>query len=88
MKPSLVDVEKIIPKPKPKPVPVAPPINYSKILFNLISFIIVIAGIYVLYVRKNNKIKNKEKYEKDIVNLQLKLSEYEKFENNFQNKLN
>lgn len=86
MKPSLVEIEKIL--PKPKPVPVAPPINYSKILFNLISFIIVIVGIYVLYVRKNNKIKNKEKYEKDIVNLQLKLSEYEKFENNFQNKLN
>ena len=73
MKPNLVEV--IIPHPKPKIIKKIHiiPINYTSLLFNLICILFIIIGIYVLYIRKENKEINKKKYIKNINNLYKKI---------------
>ena len=68
MKPKLVDYQKII---KKKPIEELPKIeyNYIKIICNLLGFILVIIGLYVLYQRKLNKENNKIIYQTKIKNL-------------------
>ena len=74
MKPNLVEV--IIPSPKPKiikKIHIISPINYTSLLFNLICILFIIVGIYVLYIRKENKEINKKKYIKNVNNLYKKI---------------
>jgi len=80
MKPNLVDIEEII---KPNSIILNPTINYdySKIIFNVISILILILGGYVLYIRKKNKEKNKIEYQNKIKNLYKEINIYEKLLN-------
>jgi len=68
MKPKLVDYQKNI---KLKPIEEIPKTeyNYIKIICNLLGFILVIIGLYVLYQRKLNKENNKIIYQTKIKNL-------------------
>lgn len=68
MKPKLVDYQKII---KLKPIEEIPRIeyNYVKIICNLLGFILVVIGSYILYQRKLNKENNKTIYQEKIKNL-------------------
>ena len=68
MKPKLVDYQKNI---KLKPIEEIPKTeyNYIKIIYNLLGFILVIIGLYVLYQRKLNKENNKIIYQTKIKNL-------------------
>ena len=68
MKPKLVDYKKII---KQKPIEEIPKFeyNYIKIICNLLGFILVAIGSYILYQRKLNKENNKIIYQEKIKNL-------------------
>ena len=67
MRPNLVEI--IIPKKSiPKIIPVIP-YDYTPIIFNICCFIFICIGIYVLYVRKENKEKNKIDYKNKVKNL-------------------
>ena len=68
MKPKLVDYQKII---KLKPIEEIPRVeyNYVKIICNLLGFILVVIGSYILYQRKLNKENNKTIYQEKIKNL-------------------
>ena len=68
MKPKLVDYKRII---KLKPIEEIPRIeyNYVKIICNLLGFILVVIGSYILYQRKLNKENNKTIYQEKIRNL-------------------
>lgn len=68
MKPKLV--EYVIPtKPVEKIIIKSKPINYISIFFNIFCILFVCIGMYVLYIRKENKEKNKEQYIKKVNNL-------------------
>ena len=63
MKPRLVEI--IIPPPVKKikkPFIKQIDINYTSICFNIICILILFIGLYVLYIRKENKEDNKKKY--------------------------
>ena len=68
MKPHLVDI--II--PRKEIVKVIPPIityDYTAIIFNICCFIFISIGIYILYIRKENKELNKLDYKNKVTNL-------------------
>lgn len=68
MKPRLVEI--IIPKKPIEKIMVKPiPINYTSIFFNIFCILFICIGIYVLYIRKENKEKNKEQYITKVNNL-------------------
>ena len=77
MKPNLVEISKII---KPKP-PIIPEVkyDYSKIIFNTISLIIIVIGGYILYRRKLNKQNNQIEYQNKVTGLYKEIKIYEKF---------
>jgi hypothetical protein len=63
MKPQLVEI--IIPPPTKqikKPFIKQMNINFISIFFNIICIIILCIGLYVLYIRKENKEDNQKKY--------------------------
>lgn len=80
MKPNLVEIEKII-KKKPLVVEKKIEYDYSKIIFNIISLIIILVGGYVLYVRKKNKQKNQIEYKNKVNKLYKDIKIYEKLLN-------
>ena len=69
MKPHLVDIIII---PKKEIVKVIPPIityDYTSIIFNICCLIFISIGIYILYIRKENKELNKLDYKNKVTNL-------------------
>ena len=50
--------------------------NIIKILFNLVFIIIILIGIYLLYIRYKKKDENKIKYNKKIENLYNTINKY------------
>lgn len=81
MKPNLVD-ESILEMIKPKEIKniksdVIVKTDYPKLIFNIMSFLMVCIGLFVLYQRKKNKEKNKIFYEKRVKNLQKEINIYE-----------
>ena len=79
MKPQLVEIEKIIKQVEPKNIPIKNiKYDYSKIIFNIISLIMIIIGVYVLYKRKKNKHQNEIKHQNNIKNLYKEIKLYEK----------
>lgn len=68
MKPKLVDYKIIL---KPTVIEEIPKIkyNYIRIFCNLLGFILVTIGLYILYKRKINKENNKTIYQEKIRNL-------------------
>ena len=74
MKPHLVEI--IIPPPikqLKKPFIKQMNINYTSIFFNIICIIILCIGLYVLYIRKENKEDNKKKYIQNVNKLYDKI---------------
>ena len=73
MKPNLVEIEKII-----KPIIAEPKVtyDYSKIIFNIISLVMIIIGGCILYKRKTNKINNKIEYRNNITKLYKDITIY------------
>ena len=82
MKPNLVD-ESILEMIKPKEIKniksdvIVKKTDYPKLIFNIMSFLMVCIGLFVLYQRKKNKEKNKIFYEKRVKNLQKEINIYE-----------
>ena len=82
MKPNLVD-ESILEMIKPKEIISKKTelnikkTDYAKLIFNIMSFLMVCIGLFVLYQRKKNKEKNKIFYEKRVKNLQKEINIYE-----------
>ena len=82
MKPNLVD-ESILEMIKPKEIISKKTelnikkTDYPKLIFNIISLLLVCIGLFVLYQRKKNKEKNKIFYEKRVKNLQKEINIYE-----------
>jgi len=81
MKPNLVD-ESILEMIKPKEIKnikteVIVKTDYPKLIFNIMSLLLVCIGLFVLYQRKRNKEKNKIFYEKKVKNLQKEINIYE-----------
>ena len=62
MLPKLIDNKylNLTKKPKIEKIQNVSNINYYKLFFNIIGFLIIICGFYVLYIRKLNKIENKK----------------------------
>jgi hypothetical protein len=79
MKPNLVEISKII-KPKPSMNMIIPEVkyDYSKIIFNTISLIIIVMGGYILYRRKVNKKMNQIDYQNKVTGLYKEIKIYEK----------
>ena len=82
MKPNLVD-ESILEMIKPKEIISkktelnVKKTDYPKLIFNIMSLLLVCIGLFVLYQRKKNKEKNKIFYDKKVKNLQKEINIYE-----------
>lgn len=82
MKPNLVD-ESILEMIKPKEIISKKTelnikkTDYPKLIFNIMSLLLVCIGLFVLYQRKKNKEKNKIFYDKKVKNFQKEINIYE-----------
>jgi hypothetical protein len=77
MKPNLVEISKIIKPKSPINIPEVK-YDYSKIIFNTISLIIIVIGGYILYRRKLNKQNNQIEYQNKVTGLYKEIKIYEK----------
>jgi hypothetical protein len=77
MKPNLVEISKIIKPKSPINIPEVK-YDYSKIIFNTISLIIIVIGGYILYRRKVNKKINQIEYQNKVTGLYKEIKIYEK----------
>ena len=60
---------------QPKPIIIhSPPVDYTPLIINLVSILLMIIGGFALYYRKENQKKNKENYVEKIQNLHKEIN--------------